>query len=123
MRSYAQFGVMFFPDKAKSYQEVNRVLAPGGRYLFNVWDLHRHNPFAGSLDEVAGSFFPANSSSVLQRTVLSIHQIDPIKGILDRRRLRLTSPDCSRQVGKKNSPNVELFAEAWSIGNPVPTKS
>src|SRR5436309_11211293 len=25
-----QFGVMFFPHKAKSYQELNRVLAPGG---------------------------------------------------------------------------------------------
>jgi ubiquinone/menaquinone biosynthesis C-methylase UbiE len=33
-----QFGVMFFPDKAKSYSEVYRVLAPGGRYLFSVWD-------------------------------------------------------------------------------------
>ena len=31
-----QFGVMFFPDKAKSFQEVYRVLTPGGRYLFNV---------------------------------------------------------------------------------------
>jgi SAM-dependent methyltransferase len=39
-----QFGVMFFPDKDKSYREVFRVLAPTGRYLFNVWDSHRHNP-------------------------------------------------------------------------------
>ena len=31
-----QFGVMFFPDKDKSYREIHRVLAPGGRYLFNV---------------------------------------------------------------------------------------
>ena len=27
-----QFGVMFFPDKAKSYRETRRVLADGGRY-------------------------------------------------------------------------------------------
>ena len=33
-----QFGVMFFPDKDKSYREVYRVLSPGGCYLFNVWD-------------------------------------------------------------------------------------
>ena len=35
-----QFGVMFFPDKDKSYREIHRVLAPGGHYLFNVWDSH-----------------------------------------------------------------------------------
>ncbi len=41
-----QFGVMFFPDKDKSYREAIRVLVPGGHYLFNVWDSHRHNPIA-----------------------------------------------------------------------------
>ena len=65
-----EFGVMFFPDKAKSYQEVYRVLAPGGRYLFNVWDSHRYNPFGRISHEVAGSFFPADPPPVLQGTVL-----------------------------------------------------
>ena len=43
-----QFGIMFFPDRKKSYHEVHRVLAPGGRYLFSVWDAHRYNPFGRS---------------------------------------------------------------------------
>jgi ubiquinone/menaquinone biosynthesis C-methylase UbiE len=55
-----QFGVMFFPDKDRSYREVHRVLAPGGRYLFNVWDAHRYNPFGRITHEVAGSFFPVD---------------------------------------------------------------
>ncbi len=33
-----QFGVMFFPDKPASFRESFRVLAPGGTYLFVVWD-------------------------------------------------------------------------------------
>jgi ubiquinone/menaquinone biosynthesis C-methylase UbiE len=33
-----QFGVMFFPDKQKSVNEVYRVLKPGGSYLFSTWD-------------------------------------------------------------------------------------
>jgi ubiquinone/menaquinone biosynthesis C-methylase UbiE len=55
-----QFGVMFFPQKDTSYREVHRVLAPGGRYLFSVWDSHRHNPFGRITHETAASFFPAD---------------------------------------------------------------
>ncbi|MEV6552705.1 class I SAM-dependent methyltransferase [Streptomyces sp. NPDC051597] len=32
-----QFGVMFFPDRIAAFREVRRVLAPGGRFLFNTW--------------------------------------------------------------------------------------
>ena len=35
-----QFGVMFFPQKDTSYREVRRVLAPGGRYLFERFGTH-----------------------------------------------------------------------------------
>jgi ubiquinone/menaquinone biosynthesis C-methylase UbiE len=52
-----QFGVMFFPDKDKSYREAYRVLASGGRYHFNVWDSFDFNPFAGSRTKPSAIFF------------------------------------------------------------------
>lgn len=55
-----QFGVMFYPDKDKSYSEVHRVLAPGGSYLFNVWDSHRYNAFGRIPHELLARFFPDN---------------------------------------------------------------
>jgi SAM-dependent methyltransferase len=53
-----QFGVMFYPDKDRSYREVHRVLTPGGRYLFSVWDAHKYNPFGRLAHETTGRFLP-----------------------------------------------------------------
>ena len=76
-----QFGVMFFPDKAKSFSEAYRVLAPGGRYLLSVWDSHRYNPFGRIAHEVAARFFPADPPQFYS-VPFSCHQIDPIKELL-----------------------------------------
>lgn len=76
-----QFGVMFFPDKEKSYREVHRVLVPGGRYLFNVWDSHRHNAFGRIAHEVIGSFFPSDPPKFYD-VPFGYHLIDPIKEAL-----------------------------------------
>src|SRR3954452_25612764 len=73
-----QFGVMFFPDKPKSYHEALRVLAPGGKYLFNVWDANRYNPFGRIAHEVAGRFFESDPPQ-FYRAPFSYPHIDPIK--------------------------------------------
>ena len=44
-----QFGVMFFPDRAKAYAEALRVLRPGGLFLFNAWDRIEENEFADTV--------------------------------------------------------------------------
>jgi ubiquinone/menaquinone biosynthesis C-methylase UbiE len=32
------FGLMFMPDRKKVYEEIMRVLKPGGKFLFSTWD-------------------------------------------------------------------------------------
>jgi SAM-dependent methyltransferase len=55
-----QFGLMFYPDKARGVGEAFRVLKSGGRYLFNVWDTIARNPVIRITHETTASFFPAN---------------------------------------------------------------
>ena len=68
-----QFGVMFFPDKVTGYAETRRVLRPGGRFVFNVWDRIEENEFAEEVTDAVGSLFPADPPRFLARTPHGYH--------------------------------------------------
>ena len=59
-----QFGAMFFPDKVQGYREARRVLKPGGRFLFNVWDEISENEFADVVTAGAGRDIPAGPAAL-----------------------------------------------------------
>lgn len=63
-----QFGAMFFPDKAKAFAEVRRVLKPGGVFMFNVWDRIEDNEFADIVTASLASVFPDDPPRFMART-------------------------------------------------------
>lgn len=111
-----QFGVMFFPDKIQSYREVHRVLAPGGRYLFNVWDSQRHNPFGRITHELVQRLFPADPPQ-FYRVPFGYHEIDPIKAALIEARFM----DIATAVVRRETEVASLaaFARGLVSGNPL----
>src|SRR5687767_13176418 len=68
-----QFGVMFFPEKAKAFSEARRVLRRGGVLIFNVWDRIEENEFADTVTTALASVFPGDPPRFLARTPHGYH--------------------------------------------------
>lgn len=53
-------GVMFLPDRKAGFDEVRRVLRPGGLFAFNVWDRVEENPCVQAYAEAIEALFPGD---------------------------------------------------------------
>src|SRR5262249_25632126 len=111
-----QFGLMFFPDMAKGLSEAHRVLTPGGRYLFSVWDSHAHNPIGRLITEVLTGFFSTDPPQFYQ-VPFGYHRIDPIRDELVA--AGFTGLQISILSVEKTTSDLPLYAGAVVYGNPL----
>jgi ubiquinone/menaquinone biosynthesis C-methylase UbiE len=79
-----QFGAMFFPNRIAGYTEARRVLRPGGRFVFNVWDRIEENAFADKVTQAVATVFPLDPPRFLARTPHGYHDIALIREELSR---------------------------------------
>jgi ubiquinone/menaquinone biosynthesis C-methylase UbiE len=78
-----QFGVMFIPDKVLAYREAHRVLAPGGRYVFNVWGSLADNPVSKVVSDAVAELFPMDSPRFFERTPFGYHNPTVLRAQLE----------------------------------------
>jgi SAM-dependent methyltransferase len=113
-----QFGVMFFPDKAKAFSEARRVLAPGGTLIFNVWDRIEENDFAHVVTEALETLCPDDPPRFMARIPHGYHDEARIRhdlaaGGFGRPAETTTTPACSR------ADSAQQVADAYCRGTPL----
>lgn len=77
-----QFGVMFFPSKVDAYKEARRVLRPGGKFLFSVWDRIEWNPIPNTVSDAIAARYPVDPPNFLRRTPFGYNNVETISNQL-----------------------------------------
>lgn len=113
-----QFGVMFFPDKAKAFSEARRVLRPGGVFLFNVWDSLSENEFAETIASALAAVFSDDPPQFLGRTPYGYH--DPAIIAQDLARAGFTQPpQIVTLAARSRAASAKEPAIAYCQGTPL----
>ncbi|WPH17683.1 class I SAM-dependent methyltransferase [Variovorax paradoxus] len=112
-----QFGAMFFPDRSAGYAEARRVLRPGGRFVFNVWDRIEENAFADEVTHAVAAVFPHDPPRFLARTPHGYHDTARIREDLGR--AGFTGIEIETREELSRSPSAREVATAYCQGTPL----
>jgi SAM-dependent methyltransferase len=113
-----QFGVMFFPDKAKAFSEARRVLRAGGVFVFSVWDRIEENDFADTVTAALASLFPADPPRFLARTPHGYHHRSAIEQDLADGGFRAPFA-IDTVVARSRAASARIPAVAYCQGTPL----
>ena len=113
-----QFGVMFFPDKARAFAEARRVLRAGGQFIFNVWDRIDHNEFADTVTRAVGTLFPDDPPRFLARVPHGYHDLSVIARDLAGGGFT-RSPRMTTMPARSQADSPRIPAVAYCQGTPL----
>ena len=112
-----QFGVMFFPDKPRAFAEAFRVLKPGRRFLFSVWDRIEANEFADTVVKAVATLFPQDPPMFLARTPHGHHDTQALEAQL--RTAGFGATRVETLTRESRSPSALSVAVGYCQGTPM----
>ena len=111
-----QFGLMFYPDKARGVREAFRVLRAGGHYVFNVWGKLEDNLVPRITHETVASFFEADPPQVYT-VPFSLFETEKVTAWLREAGFIDVTAEAVAKTG--TSPSTEEAAIGLIDGNPI----
>ena len=113
-----QFGVMFFPDKARAFSEARRVLRRGGALVFNTWDRLEENEFAHAVTTALAGHFPSDPPRFIARTPHGYFDREAIAGDLASGGFR-AAPRFETLAARSRASSARVAAIAFCQGTPL----
>lgn len=114
---YCQFGVMFLADKSRAYGGMRRVLRPGGRLVFNVWQGVEDNPIPATVEAALRDCFPDDPPRFISRIPHGYHDAAAIRDALSGAGFR--DVDVVTVTRPSVSPSAGEVAIGFCQGTPV----
>ena len=105
-----QFGVMFFPDRVQGHAEARRVLVPGGRLFFNVWDRIEDSEFTDVVVQAMAELFPNDPPRFMARTPHGYCDRDLIRSDLEHAGFADITINAVDHVSRAPSPRQPAIA-------------
>jgi SAM-dependent methyltransferase len=112
-----QFGMMFVPDKHAAFREAFRVLAPEGRFVFNLWDSLTHNEVSQIVMRAVAAQFPDNPPGFFERTPFGYFDPEVIRDDLRAGGFERVEIETVAKVS--HAPSAEHVAIGMCQGTPL----
>lgn len=112
-----QFGVMFLPEKQKGFDDIYRVLKPGGRFLCFTWDATLNNPmFKTLINDLMLPYFRDEDTT---RLFVPFSMHDPVQLRQWMEKAGFRSVNVETVTSHSGAATVEFLVEGLFLKHPL----